>query len=152
MSSQPQSQVWGGLLPKSETQALQFVLENPEFDGRKVIVGILDTGVDPAAVGLSVCPDGSPKVIDVVDCTGSGDVHMSALVELDEDDETLNMSSSKSLKVNKKWVNPTKKFRWGVKRAFDFYPNPATKHLTKDRSEKFTVEQKKHESYVLIED
>lgn len=29
---------------------------------------------DPAAAGLQVCPDGRPKVIDMVECSGSGDV------------------------------------------------------------------------------
>ena len=36
---------WAGLLPKTETQAMKFVAENGPWDGRGVIVGILDTGV-----------------------------------------------------------------------------------------------------------
>jgi tripeptidyl-peptidase-2 len=40
-----------------------------------VVIGILDTGIDPGASGLRYMADGvTPKLIDLVDCTGSGDV------------------------------------------------------------------------------
>ncbi len=64
------------LLPKAETKADSFVAKNPKYDGSGIIVGILDTGVDPGAIGLSSLPNGERKLIHVVDCTGSGDVGM----------------------------------------------------------------------------
>ena len=64
------------LLPKTETNAASFVQKYPQFDGRDIIIGILDTGVDPGAIGLSVLPNGDKKIIHIADCTGSGDVKM----------------------------------------------------------------------------
>jgi tripeptidyl-peptidase II len=137
---------WDGLLPKRETQAYQFVQEHPEYDGRGIVVGILDTGVDPAAEGLSVCPDGRPKVIDVVDCSGSGDVKMSDEIEVKEGCVGV-PSSGKTveavqLKVNPEWLNPTGKYRYGIKRLWDFYSRTPLASLKKNREEKFTEQQR----------
>lgn len=64
------------LLPRSETNSLQFV--NDLYDGSDVTIGILDTGIDPGIHALRYMKDGvTPKLIDVVDCSGSGDVDVS---------------------------------------------------------------------------
>ena len=48
-----------------------FLLAHPSWDGRGVVVLIFDTGVDPSIPGLGRSATGGPKVIDLVDVSGS---------------------------------------------------------------------------------
>ena len=51
-------------LPTGDTQAAQFALANPEWDGRGVKIAVLDTGVDLDTPALQATTTGQPKVID----------------------------------------------------------------------------------------
>lgn len=48
-----------------------FLTEQPTYDGRGVVVLVLDTGIDPSIAGLGTTTLGTPKVIDLVDVSGS---------------------------------------------------------------------------------
>jgi hypothetical protein len=57
------------------------------------------------AAGLQLTTDGKPKLLDVIDCTGSGDVAM-RIVELGSDG-CLPGATGRQLKVNPAWANPS---------------------------------------------
>ncbi len=57
-----------------KTGAAQFIKAHPQYNGKDVVILVLDTGVDMGAPGLTQLPDGSPKVIDAQDFSGEGDV------------------------------------------------------------------------------
>jgi subtilisin family serine protease len=56
-------------MPTQDTGAAQFVAANPTFDGRRVTIGILDTGVTLDHPALQTTSTGEPKVVDWVTYT-----------------------------------------------------------------------------------
>ncbi|MEM7014907.1 MAG: hypothetical protein AAF585_25895, partial [Verrucomicrobiota bacterium] len=108
------------LIPKRETGVLEFLEEHPEFDGRDVVIAVLDTGVDPAAAGLQVTSTGERKIVDLIDGTGNGDVDTSKVVERGSDG-TLEGLTGRTLTLPKKLKNPSGKFHIGIKRGYDLF-------------------------------
>ncbi|MEZ5951561.1 MAG: hypothetical protein R3C12_20570 [Planctomycetaceae bacterium] len=107
-------------MPKAETGALRFLADHPQADGRGVVVAIFDTGVDPGAIGLQTTPDGRPKVIDLIDGTGSGDVDMQRVVKAQ--DHKIQGLSGRELTLGQDWQNPTQEYRVGLKSGYELFP------------------------------
>tara|TARA_Y100001934_G_scaffold270920_1_gene356603 strand:+ start:1851 stop:5675 length:3825 start_codon:yes stop_codon:yes gene_type:complete len=123
-----------GLMPKEEVGALRFLKAHPEYDGRGVVVAIFDTGVDPGAEGLQTTSDGKPKIVDIVDGSGSGDVDTSTVVK--SKDGKITGLSGRELKLDPKWKPKDDEFRVGIKRAFELYPrNLVTRVKAKRRKD-----------------
>lgn len=77
----PTKKVWP-FMPASETGAQAFREAHPQWDGRGVVVAILDTGVDAFAPGLHETTTGQTKLIEVRDFSTEGN-WTTALAELD---------------------------------------------------------------------
>ena len=62
MAAKTEHDVFGAAMPKAEICASTHLKDNPEEDGRGVIIAIFDTGVDPGAKGLQTTSHGLHKV------------------------------------------------------------------------------------------
>ena len=73
-----------GLMPLRSTGVDAFRSAHPTYDGRGVLIAILDSGVDPNVPGLIVTSTGAPKVIELRDFSGEGRVALTAFPAPDE--------------------------------------------------------------------
>lgn len=128
-----------GLLPKQSTKAESFRQRFPKYDGRNVRVAVLDTGVDPAALGL----DGPNKVVDIIDCSGAGDVPLQRVDAKPASDgaalELESPTTRRKLLIDPAWTNPSGVWKVGTKRAYDLWPTSLVERRVKERKEAFDV-------------
>ena len=123
------------LIPGEETEASEFIRQHPEYDGRGVIVGIMDTGVDPGAPGLQVTTDGRPKIVDMVDCCGDGDVDTSEVRSSGdlEQGRVIKGLTGRELKIPDGWKNPTGEWLVGAKALYQLVPKGVLTRVRKLR-------------------
>src|SRR5581483_4851528 len=68
----PARALLAGLMPLHSAGVDEWRARHPAYDGRGVLIGILDTGVDPGVDGLIATSTGAPKLLDVRDFSGEG--------------------------------------------------------------------------------
>jgi subtilisin family serine protease len=61
-----------GQLPKNDLGVAAFLRQYPEYNGQKIRVAVLDTGIDPGHPFLQTTPDGHRKIVDWYDATTDG--------------------------------------------------------------------------------
>jgi subtilisin family serine protease len=67
-------------MPLLATGVPAFLSAHPTWDGRGVLIAILDSGVDPGVPGLDSTSTGRPKLLDVRDFSGEGRVELTPIV------------------------------------------------------------------------
>jgi tripeptidyl-peptidase II len=67
-----------GLMPLKSAGVDVFRAAHPTYDGRGILIAILDSGIDPGVPGLTVTSTGAPKVIELRDFSGEGRVPLTA--------------------------------------------------------------------------
>ncbi len=75
-----------GLMPLKSAGVDAFRAAHPTYDGRGVLIAILDSGVDPGVPGLIVTSTGAPKVIELRDFSGEGRIALTPIPALTESD------------------------------------------------------------------
>jgi tripeptidyl-peptidase II len=73
-----------GWMPLESTGVPAFRKVHPGYDGRGVLIAILDSGIDPGVPGLDRTSTGGPKLVDVRDFSGEGRVSLNE-VQLEGD-------------------------------------------------------------------
>jgi subtilisin family serine protease len=69
-----------GLMALNSTGIKRFASDHLAWDGRGVLIAILDSGIDPGVPGLALAADGTPKVLDLRDFSGEGRVRLQRVV------------------------------------------------------------------------
>jgi len=138
-----------GLVPKKSTQVESFLEHNPSYDGRGVLVAILDSGVDPGAAGMQYTSDGKKKMVATFDTSGGGDVDMSKQVTGAKIDEEgcvkLTGLSKRELLLPAGIDNPSGKWRMGIKSTFQLFPDQLVRRLKAERKKVF---MEKHDAVI----
>lgn len=129
-----------GIMPKEEIGALKFLKEHPEYDGRGVVVAIFDTGVDPGAEGLQKTSDGKPKIIDMIDGSGDGDVDTSTVITTKDD--ILTGLTGRKLKIDPEWKGKKGEFRLGVKQLYELFPKSLVSRVKAERRKEWDRKQR----------
>ncbi len=113
-------------LDRRSINAENFILQNPEADGRGIVVFILDSGVDPSVKGLLTTSEGKPKVIEMRDFTEQVKLKMN---NVEVKDNVVKYSKYKLEGVNSLELKPDGNYYISILDEDKYYKNSAVKDI-----------------------
>jgi len=75
----PEAAFRRGWMPLAPTGVTSFAVQHPTYDGRGVLIAILDSGIDPGIPGLGLTSTGDRKILDLRDFSGEGRIALTRL-------------------------------------------------------------------------
>jgi tripeptidyl-peptidase II len=78
--------------------------------------------------------------VDLIDCTGSGDVDTATVVRADADGSIIG-ASGRRLRPNASWTNPSGDWRVGCRRLFELFPRMLQSRVRQQRRRAFDTAQ-----------
>uniref|UniRef100_A0AC34GAM1 Peptidase S8/S53 domain-containing protein n=1 Tax=Panagrolaimus sp. ES5 TaxID=591445 RepID=A0AC34GAM1_9BILA len=129
-------------IPKISTQQDIFLKKHPKYDGRGLLIAIIDSCVDVSLPGLQKTTTGIPKILDCFDFTGNGDVDTSTVREADLENNFLIGLSDRRLKIPPKWINPSGKWHLGIKSIYELFDDIALEKVIEIRRENISKQNK----------
>uniref|UniRef100_A0AC35GLR2 Peptidase S8/S53 domain-containing protein n=1 Tax=Panagrolaimus sp. PS1159 TaxID=55785 RepID=A0AC35GLR2_9BILA len=126
-------------IAKNSTQQPEFLKKHPNFDGRGVIIGIIDSCIDVSLPGLQKTSTGIPKIIDCIDLTGNGFVNTSTIKSMDKNNILIGLTGRK-LRIPLTWKNPTGEWHLGIKSIYELFDEEALEKFIEFRENKIKKE------------
>ena len=83
-SEDPETAFRQGKMPLFSTGIPDFLQAHPGYDGRGVLIAILDSGIDPGVRGLDSTTTGERKIVDLRDFSGEGRIALTRLTPQDD--------------------------------------------------------------------
>ncbi|KAK4468441.1 hypothetical protein MN116_007647, partial [Schistosoma mekongi] len=129
--------IFSNLLPKNEINSDVFLKENSVYNGCATRIAVWDTGIDPRASGLQMTPDGKPKIVDMIDASGSGDVKMKYKRFTNQENRVIETLTGRKVEIPSHWNPPDGIIRIGVKPASELFPKLLLQRLRSENRDNF---------------
>uniref|UniRef100_A0AC34G2D2 Peptidase S8/S53 domain-containing protein n=1 Tax=Panagrolaimus sp. ES5 TaxID=591445 RepID=A0AC34G2D2_9BILA len=139
-------------ISKKVTQQEEFLKKYPEYDGRGLLIAVIDIShADASLPGLQKTTEGLPKIIDYFIFGEDEKVESSVIKEVDAENTLIGLSGRK-LKIPLTWKNPSGKWHLGKKYFKDlFCKKDSDKDCKKSMQENLNISESNKDKTIIVD-